>query len=137
MLTCLFTWTKGGRAEKIGSAWFLGLSLLGDLIIAVSYPHPSQVTLFSLDLLYAVVLLVLALRYGSLWLGAAMILQSLALVAHGVRLSYEGVDTYTWMVLNNLLAEAMKGCLVGATILSWRAQRKPASSGFTFVPAPA
>ena len=136
-ITCFFAWTKGAKPEKIAAALILALSLASDLVIATSYPHPSELILFSIDFLFAGSLLVLALRYSSLWLGAAMTLQSLALLAHGVRFSYEGVDTYTWMVFNNVIAEAMKGCLVGATILSWRARRKPKAPAFHFVADPA
>lgn len=136
--TCLFAWVKGNTPEKLGAGWLLAFNLAGDVVMAVTYPHTPQVVMFLLDLLYAVGFLVLALRYSSMWLGAAMILQSIALLAHGVRLSDEGVDTYTWMVLNNLITQAMQGCLVAATALSWRARGKAkAPPPFTFVPDPA
>ncbi len=135
-LTCVFAWVKGSVAEKLAAGLLLFINVASDSVIALTYPHSPQVVMFSLDLLLATGLLALAFRYSSLWLGAAMILQSIALLSHGVRLSYEGVDTYTWMVLNNLITQAMQGCLVAATILSWRARRRPKPPAFQFVADP-
>ena len=133
-LTCVFAWVKGATPERLGATWLLLLNLAGDAVIAVTYPHAPQVVMFSLDLLLALGLLALAVRYSSLWLGAAMILQSMALLAHAIRLGQEGVDTYTWMIFNDLITQAMQACLVAATALSWRARRRPAAPMFHFVP---
>ena len=93
--------------------------------------------MFSLDMLLGIGFLAIAFRYSSLWLGGAMILQSLALLVHGARLSYEGVDTYTWMVLNNLISLAMLVCIMTASFLSSRSRRKPKPPTFQFVADPA
>jgi hypothetical protein len=132
-LTCLFAWIKGALPEKLGASWLLALNMSGDAVMAATYPHTPQVTMFSLDLILALGLLLLAIRYTSLWLGAAMILQSIALLGHGIRLGHEGPDTYTWMVINDLITQAMQGCLVAATAMSWWSRRKPKAPPIYYV----
>ena len=66
-----------------------------------------------------------------------MMLQSMALLAHAIRLGREGVDTYHWMVFNNLLSQAMLLCIVLASALSWRGRSRKKASSFHFVADPA
>ena len=123
--TCVFAWMRGAAAERWGSLWVLVMDLASDAAIAFTYPRPPEMILFSLDFLLATGLLVLAVRYSSLWLGIAMLLQAVALCAHAFRLVGEGLETVSWIVLNNVLSELMLVCIMIATAISWRRRRKP------------
>jgi hypothetical protein len=125
LFTCLFALAKGSAAEKLGAAWVLVIDLASDAAIALSYPNPPQIVLFGLDFLLAAGLLALAIRYSSLWLGIAMLLQATALCAHALRLTGDGPNALTWMILNNVISELMLVCIVIATAISWRARHKP------------
>lgn len=134
VFTCLFAWLKGSPAEKLGATLVLLLDLVGDAAIALTYPNPPQIVLFGLDFLLAVGLLALAIRYSSLWLGMAMLLQAIALCAHAFRLTGDGLSAVPWMILNNAISELMLVCIVIATAISWRARIKPpAPPAFTFL----
>jgi hypothetical protein len=134
VLTCLFAWFRGAAAERWGATWVLAMYVASDIAIGLTYPHVPQMILFSLDFLLAAGLLILAIRYSSLWLGTAMLLQSIALCAHAFRLAGEGLRALQWMILNNVISELMLVCIVIATAISWRARQKPAAApAFTFI----
>ncbi|HEX8232874.1 MAG TPA: hypothetical protein VF559_05975 [Caulobacteraceae bacterium] len=85
--TALFAWTKGGAAERGGTlvyavAW-LGV-LIYELVTGDSFP---VVPILMLDAGVALAFLALAIRYNSLWLGGAMILQGLGLGLHAAYLT--------------------------------------------------
>ena len=88
----------------------------------MSYPHAPQTLLFALDFALAVGLLLIALRYGSLWLGSAMLIQAIALCAHSLVFSGDGPAPAEWMILNNVLSLLVLACIVASTAASWRAR---------------
>ena len=130
-LTCAFAWAKGALPERLGAAWVLGIDLASDLAMAMTFPHTPELVLFAFDLILALGLLALAFRFNSLWLGLAMLLQSVALFAHALVLGEDGLSAYCWMIANDVISQLMLGCIVAATIASWRASAKTPSGPVT------
>ncbi len=93
LAVCIFAWIKGGVAERLGSSLF-SASVLGTTLAEVltGQATPVMQELF-LDTGVAVGLLVLAIRYNNLWLGAAMIVKGLQLAVHATHLT-DGEDPY-------------------------------------------
>ena len=134
MLTCAFAWLKGAWPERLGSSWVLAMYLASDLAMAISFPDTPQLMLFSLDFLLALGLLALTVRFSSLWLGLAMLLQSLALLEHALILGGGGLSPIRWSVMNDVISLLMLMCIVAATIISWRGRgKKPPRPAFSYV----
>ena len=121
--------TLGAAAEKTGAALVLIFNVLGDIAIVVNRPIVPQITLFWLDLVLAAALLVVAFRYSSVWLGVAMILQSVILFCHALALDDDGLSYFAFMLTNNVVSWLMYACLLGATLMSWRARRGALQQG--------
>ena len=124
VLTCAFAWWKGEASERYGALLILTIDIISDIAIALSYPQAPQFLLFALDLALAVGLLLIALRYGSLWLGSAMLLQAIALCTHSLIFGDEGPAPAEWMILNNVLSLLVLACIVAGTVGSWRTRRR-------------
>jgi hypothetical protein len=78
--------------------------------------------MFACDLALAVGLLVLAIRYSSMWLGAAMLLQSLGLGLHGLELVGDGVSRLGYRMAVGAMSDLMLLCVIGGTLASARRQ---------------
>ena len=77
-----------------------------------------------MDFALAVGLLVVALRYTSLWLGGAMLVQSLNLCLESIWLDGDSYDYQIQDILNNVLTVAMMFCIFAGTAASWRRRIK-------------
>jgi hypothetical protein len=129
---------KGGKPERIGAAVFIGAILLTDLFFAVGahgavstavtatfksgYADPT--TAANIDLVSTLLLscffLYLAIRYGSLWLAAAMIIQASEL--YFARLYIDsGFSTFPIYAIElNAICVLVLFTLAGAALSSWR-----------------
>lgn len=117
---CALSLLRGGAAERWGAALIVGVYILADISIFVAFPHFPTIINFGLDFGLAVGLLVVAIRFSSLWLGGAMMLQSIALCSYGLTASGDGLQVRSYIVLNNVLSLLMLGCIVAGTVGSWR-----------------
>ena len=113
---------KGAAAERNGAALLLAVNLASSLAIVRTAPVVPQAFLFWLDLLLAAGLLAITFRFNSLWLGAAMLLQSVILFGHALALNDDEISSYNFMLMNNVISWMMYACLLGATLMSWRAR---------------
>ena len=95
-------------------------------IAAFTFEGPAvpEMTLFGLDFLLACGLLLITFRFSSIWLGAAMLLQSVILFAHAMTLSDGEFSSFTFVVLNNIVSGMMYACLLGATLMSCRTRSR-------------
>ena len=81
-LTGAFAWWKGGAPERLGTLVF-GLGTVGaDVWRAANGEHAAVMPLFAVDLMMALGFLYIAIRYSSLWLGAAMMLLAASFALH-------------------------------------------------------
>ena len=130
---------KGGPAERWGALlmvadWAFSLAAVELFSHIENGVHvvPTTPTLV-LDFLFALGLLVLALRYGKLWLGSAMILQSVMLAMHAMELSSDAPGFVFYAATINLLTCLVLVNLLLGTLGAWRTRsterRTQASSG--------
>jgi hypothetical protein len=80
--TVAFAWWKGGRPERIGSLFNAICSLGAVVFQAVTHEALGTIPILVADGLLATGFLILAFRYASLWLAAAMVLQAASFLIH-------------------------------------------------------
>ena len=124
VLTCAYAWLKGAPAERQGAIVLLICNLAGDMILALTFPHPPGVLMLGADFVLAAALLGLAILHSSLWLGAAMLLQSVALCIHAFVLGGDGPQPVQFIIANNIISQLMLVCIIVATTLSWLARSR-------------
>ena len=120
ILTVAFAFYKGQASDKLGAALILSVYVLADILLAASFPHFPTLLMMSLDFGLAVGLLAVALKYSSIWLGIAMLLQSIALASHAFRLEGIGLMVRQEVILNNAISNLMLGCILAGTVASSR-----------------
>jgi len=123
-LCCGLAIWKGGPAERAGALLIL-VTWAFTLIVSVSADgyHPPVALYLISDAILAMGLLVLAIRYSNLWMGAAMLLQALGLSFHaayfGTDSSELGVAAKRLYILGmNLASVTMLLVLLVATIIA-------------------
>ncbi len=111
---------KGGPAERAGAAVILLIILVGR-VIAAFVPEPVLPILrLAEDGLTAIGLLIFALRYASLWIGAAMLLYAGLFTLHATYFVLDkGLDPF-FTTSNNLAFLGVSVCLGVGTFVSWR-----------------
>ena len=137
---CLFAWFKGGPAERYGGAIYTA-SVLGEfLLVLAGYNLPTLAEL-GLDSLVATGFLWLAIRYNSLWLGAAMMIKGLQLGLHAMHLTDMTDPTFKffnlYLLALDLISLMISLTILLATLASMRAQRKAKRSRAMTAPRPA
>jgi hypothetical protein len=119
---------KGDKPERYGATIVLIPTLLEDVILPVSkhlgYPLADSMPYVEMLSTFAVScgLLYLAVRYASLWLAAAMVVEGTELyfVRAFIDASPRNFNLYATEV--NVISAGVLGILGGAAIVSWRAR---------------
>jgi hypothetical protein len=124
VLVCLFAILKGGSAERVGAIVILANMLVG---LGVEATGRSQIAVLIVDALTAVVLLAVAVRYASVWLGAVMLLYACQFALHAYYFVLERPRDVLHVVLNNLDFFAVILCLAAGTVTAWRRRRRAAA----------
>lgn len=124
---CCFAFWKGGPAERTGAAVILAnlvLLWVADLI----WPSASS-GVFGLvvDGLTAVGLLIMVLRYASLWLGGVMLLYALKFSLHAFYFVTARTPDVLHAVINNVDFMGVVICLVAGTAVAWRKRSRAAA----------
>lgn len=78
----IYAWWKGGPAERAGASWMALLSVAITAFTGLTGGDYGGVPIMIADGLMATIFLVLAVRYASLWLATAMLLQGGAFSIH-------------------------------------------------------
>ena len=115
---------KGGRAERLAVLFYIGVYMLTKLTDSTD-PRTIHYVVQHLfgDLIIASFYLVLAVRYSSLWMAAAMVAAGLQSAVHAFRLEddYETLSrAVIWGGLQNLLFLLMIAAIFVGTISAWR-----------------
>ena len=121
---CIFAWFKGAPAERYGSLLILVLNIVADIALALAFPRFPGLILASLDFILAAGLLILAIRFSSVWLGVAMLLQSISLCSHAFLFDGFGLGPNQRVELNNIISGLMLACIVVASAISWRTKSR-------------
>ncbi len=130
---------KGGKPERIGAAVFIGAILLTDLFFAVAGHHTNvgtavtatfkagytdQAAAAIIDLVSTLLLscffLYLAIRYASLWLAAAMIVQASELYFACDYIDAGPSDFNAYAIELNSICILVLSILAGAALWAWR-----------------
>lgn len=126
-LTVAFAWWKGGRAERIGSLYNAIISIGVIVFQTITQGAYQTVPMLFADGLLATGFLFLAFRYASLWLAAAMVLQSITFLIHAALLmgilpkgEPPSVYYYYYLTMNLLGASVMIAIVVGTIGAWWR-----------------
>src|SRR5690606_38863510 len=104
LLVGAFAWWKGGPAEKICGAANASAGL--------------QVGFLVIDCGLALVFLALAVRYASLFLGVAMILQGAQFSLHAYYMVSERHLDQFYLLTNNTISWLVLACIVIATLVT-------------------
>lgn len=125
LVTCVFAFARGGPAERVGAAIILANLLAG--MVNEAQLHDQLITL-AIDGLTALALLVVAVRFASLWLGGVMLLYALqfGLDAYYLVLDHPRDDLH--IILNNIDFFGVSLCLGSGTALTWRRRRRDAAA---------
>jgi len=117
---CFFAFWKGGPAERAGAGViFANLALLWILDQIWAKTSSGAVGL-AVDGLTALALLVLVLRYASLWLGGVMLLFALEFGLHAFYFVTERPFDLLHVIVNNADTIGVTICLVAGTAVAWR-----------------
>ncbi len=120
LVTCVFGLLKGGAAERVGSLAILAAYVGDNVAVSLNLHHFPTFWVFVSDFALAGALLFIAIRYTSLWLGCAMLLQSISLCSYALAASGDGLHNRSYVILNNSLSLLMLACIIAGTIVSWR-----------------
>jgi hypothetical protein len=126
-LCCALGLLKGGPAERIGALLIMSFYVVGDVLLVLAGSSFPLTAIFMGDFIFALSLLIVALRYSSLWLGCAMLLQSVALCSQGLSFGGDGLGAHEQLWLNNSVSMLMMACIVAGSISSWRRRIKARS----------
>lgn len=123
-----FAWWKGGYAERFGSL----VNLVAAVAVTISHLmmtlSSAGLALLVIDALMAVGFLALAIRYASLWIGVAMLLQAGQFSLHAWYLVSALERDRLYAIANNAISIGILLCILVGTLISWRRRAKAAKA---------
>jgi hypothetical protein len=124
-------WRFGQAAERYGSALHCLVALSAAGYETLAHGSVSPAAEVTIDSLTALVFLLLALRYNSLWLGVALLLKGIQLALHATHLT-DMADVWAggfnlYLAGLNLISLLLLATFVVATISSARRRQKRAA----------
>lgn len=126
LLVAAFAWWKGGVAERLSGAANAIVAALYLVVQVMISGDAVQVTLMLIDCALALTFLTLAVRYASLFLGAAMILQGAQFSLHAYFIVTDRMMDRVYMLANNVISWLVLACIVVATLVYWSKRRSAA-----------
>jgi ABC-type spermidine/putrescine transport system permease subunit I len=125
VLCCGFAIWKGGLAERAGAVMILAMWVVTLIASAETQSYLPATAFLVSDGVLAVGLLILAIRFSSLWMGVAMLLQALSLSFHAAYFAADQTEIskkvlHFYVLGKNLSSLAMLLVIVIGTIASWR-----------------
>jgi hypothetical protein len=126
--TCAFAWWKGGPPERLGTLMVAGVWLGADLARSFVGEMVPTVILLASDFLISAGFLYVAIRYSSLWLGAAMILQAMSFALHAAQMSDSDAPRWhgwiIYLLISNVLSYLVLLTLSGGTLATVLRRRR-------------
>jgi hypothetical protein len=124
----LFAWFKGRWPERLGAGANLAAAvavLVGQQMMGLSSFAPE---LLVIDGLLGLSFMVLAVRFASLWLGAAMLLQAVQFTLHAFYYVTNKPFDRLFVIVNNCVSWGVLLSIVAGTLATWiRATRARAA----------
>ena len=127
LASCLLAFLKGGPAERWGAGLILTFALLWETTFFLSSEARAVAQLVG-DGLTAAGLLIIALRYASLWLGGALLFQAAQFSLHSFYFVTHRPPDLTHVVINNVNLLAILACLAVGSVMAWRERAKSAQA---------
>lgn len=128
LAVALLAWGRGGLPERYGALLFVGAGLAVFVSHALMPAAAEGLFLLAIDALMAAGFLALAIRYSSLWIGAAMLLQAGQFSLHAWYLVNALERDRFYAVANNLITVGILVCILVGTLISWRRRAKAAAA---------
>jgi hypothetical protein len=122
LATCAYAFVLGDAPERVGATVIL-VNLFASMANE-TFLHQQQLPGVAIDGLTAVVLLIMALRYASFWLGVVMLLYALQFALHAYYLVLELPRDRVHVVLNNADFFGISLCLLAGTTMAWMRRRR-------------
>ena len=123
---CTFAVVKGGPAERRAGLIFAA-GTIGVEIIHFTTPRELQGgLLLAMDGFVAGGFLLLALRYASVWLGGAMLLQAIQFSVHAYYFVSGAQRDNTYAAINNIDSAGVLLCMIVGSVLAWRKRARDA-----------
>lgn len=124
---------KGGAAERSGALMILVTWLGATVIQAVAKAYILPIAFLASDAILAAGLLILAIRYSNLWMGAAMLLQATGLSLHAAYFAAEKADLsrhtlWLYVAGKNLASFAMLLVILAAGLAAWIKRNRKAAA---------
>jgi hypothetical protein len=116
----LFGLWKGGPPERMGVSVIFGIVILQRIVVALTAPSLFTTVQLVGDALTAMGLLAIAVAYGSLWIGAAMLLYAAQFTLHSFYFVTERATDRFHVIVNNLNFIGVILCLALGTGIAWR-----------------
>ena len=132
LVVFLLAGVKGGAPERrcavvMGLIWLFSVAM-----VPAPIPKSARVFIYMMtDIALAFALLALAMAYGRLWLGAAMLFQSVPLALHAMTLSDDSPGYGIYVLVLNLMTCLTLVCLLAGTLT---AKRRSGADSATPVP---
>jgi hypothetical protein len=122
---CALALWKGGPAERGGALLICGTWLAAMLGLALARQYVLAIPFLLSDAVLAVGLLILAIRYSSWWMGAAMLLQAIGLSFHAAYFAADPDEIsrkvlHFYVMGKNLSSWGMLLVILVGTLASWR-----------------
>ncbi|HEY9217247.1 MAG TPA: hypothetical protein VIO94_04305 [Phenylobacterium sp.] len=128
---CAFALRRGGAAERMGATMILAVAVIALIIDALAPSNIQGVLHLVNDAALALGFLAIAIRYASLWLGAAMLFQSVQFSLHAYYfLGHRPADQF-YSNVNNINTLGVLACVFAGTLITLRrvnARRRSTSS---------
>jgi len=121
-----FAWIKGGRPERLGGVYVVIAGLAAIVVHAVVPVEWQAVCLLADEALLAMAFLLLALRYTSVWLGGAMILQAVQFSLHAYYFVADRPHDRFYSTVNNIDTIGVLACILFGTVVAWRKRARAA-----------
>lgn len=128
VLFCGFAIWKGSEAVRAGAVLILVTWFVTLFASAVTRSYVPAIAFLASDGIMAIGLLFLAVRYSNWWMGAAMLLQSLALALHAGYFAAERAELSRHVLRNYILGKNLASAgllliILAATFASLRRRR--------------
>lgn len=118
--TFAFALWKGDVAERLGSGFNLAAGLFAMFLQHTVDADLEPVAQLAVDAALAAGFLFLAIRFASLWLGVAMLLQAVQFSLHAYYLVGDIKPDHLFAEINNVDSLGILICIIGGTVVSWR-----------------
>jgi hypothetical protein len=127
-----FAMWKGEVAERAGGGMNMAAGLFAMFLLPLLHRSAQPTALLVVDGALAAGFLYLALRFASLWLGGALLLQAVQFSLHAYYIVAASRPDFNhslgFKVVNNLDTTGINICIVAGTMLAWRRRVRAAKT---------